>query len=377
MKVYSNKGETLPPIIVYDELDTNAAKIQSDGIVIEFDINTSLKPNLKIIFKFCDKNWIPYDNVFLINYGKNTFANLHFKPAPNGVKGFTYTFRQVFPDEREQVTFPFSGKYIFLITDFDDESKIYAEGKFIVVHNVVPIYAKHLRYVMEDNLSELMTYNRRDKIVVDVLTPNFLDPAQQREIEIIQNQKFSFPNFISIDKTDKNNYYEIINLQTKRFIKNDFYPGNYYRQVNLMNTTNYPNGQILKSFEGVDVSRKFWKKGNDFNGGSIYYRKNDIYQEYLEFDFRLSAPEIFNKDVFIVGSFNNWTPSFEYKMDRNGNYYSKIVTLKRGIYDYQYVLGKVNNSTVTEIDWIELEGSDWGRNNVYYIFAYYNDLLYG
>jgi hypothetical protein len=380
LQVYSVRNEILPPIIVYRDLDIDGTEnTANDHIVIEFDITTILKPNLKIIFRFCDKDWKTYDNIFLLNLGKDRFYNLQFKSAPTGVKNYTYTFKQRFPDERGQITFPFSGKWSFIIADYKDDTKIYGYGRFIVVHQEFPMRVRYSRHVIDDNLSDIMQWNRHDKITAEVTTPNSYDAFFQKEVEIVQNQKFNFPLRINVSDFTRNNYYEFITHETKRFIKRDIFPGNEYRQIDLTDTRNYPNDKLLHSFVGIDISRKFQFGGMDFNGGSKRYREDNIYNEYLDFNFVLSSPQIFSKDIFLIGSFNGWTPRLDYRMERIENYYSKILTLKRGIYDYQYVLGLWNDSTkkVEQLDWLELEGSDWGTNNVYYVFAYYQDPLYG
>lgn len=380
LRVYSARNEILPPIIVYRDLDVDGTEnTANDHIIIEFDISTILKPNLQIIFKFCDKDWEPYDNIFLTNFGKDRFYNLQFKSAPTGVKNYTYTFKQRFPDERGQITFPFSGKWSFVVSDFENETKIYGAGRFIVVHQEFPMQVKYSRHVIEDSLSNIMQWNRRDKITAEVTTPNSFDAFFQKEVEIVQNHKFNFPYRVNIEKLSKNSYYEFVTHETKRFIRRDIFPGNEYRQLDLTNVNNYPNDKVLHSFEGIDVSRKFQFSGGDFNGGSKRYRKDDIYNEHLEFNFVLSSPEIFSKDLFLVGSFNDWAPNIDFRMERNSNYYSKVLSLKRGAYDYQYVLGLWNDSTnrVEQLDWLELEGSDWETNNVYYVFAFYQDRLYG
>jgi hypothetical protein len=224
-----------------------------------------------------------------------------------------------------------------------------------------------------------MQWNRRNKITAEVTTPNSYDAFFQKEVEIVQNQKFNFPMRINVSDFTRDSYYEFITHETKRFIKRDIFPGNEYRQIDLTDTKNYPNDKLLHSFVGIDISRKFQFGGADFNGGSKRYREDNIYNEYLDFNFVLSSPQIFSKDIFLIGSFNGWAPRLDYRMERIENYYSKILTLKRGIYDYQYVLGLWNDSTkkVEQLDWLELEGSDWGTNNVYYVFAYYQDPLYG
>jgi hypothetical protein len=67
------------------------------------------------------------------------------------------------------------------------------------------------------------------------------------------------------------------------------------------------------------------------------------------------------------------------KYDALRNYYFVKKWLKRGIYDYQYVIGyfdKAKNDVVV-LDWIELEGNDWKTGNLYQIVVYYRDPNFG
>lgn len=67
------------------------------------------------------------------------------------------------------------------------------------------------------------------------------------------------------------------------------------------------------------------------------------------------------------------------KYDPLRNYYFVKKWLKRGIYDYQYVVGYYDASKddVIVIDWFELEGNDWQTKNAYYIVVYYRDVQFG
>ncbi len=380
LRTYSIKDETLPPIIVYNDFDKNGVEDTSnDFVVIEFDLKSTLKPNLQIIFQFCDKNWKPIDNLFLQNFGKDRFYNLQFSNAPNGVKSYNYTFKQIFPDERRQITFPFSGKYKFLITDFGNEQKVYGEGFFIVVYQKFPVTVSYLKEVIDDSLSDIMEFNRRDRIHVNVEIPKPFDVFRQSEIEIVQNQKFFFANIINFNRKSRYEFGRYLSSNVKQYVKRDFYPNNEYRQIDLTDVKKYPNDRLLTSFTGIDLTRKFNYGGQDFNGGMRLYRKDDIYNEYLDYRFELTLPFHPDGDVYLIGSFNNWRLEPEYKMEKSGNYYSLIVNLKRGIYDYQYVIVKETQTSQKSINinWVEIEGNNWNTKNVYYIFVYYNNPDYG
>ncbi len=372
LRTYSIKNEIYPPIIIYNDLNENGIEdTTNDHIVIEFDIVSVLKPNLQINFQLCDKNWEPVDNIFLKNFGKDKFYNLQFTSAAFGVKTYNYTFKQTFPDERNQITFPFSGKYRYLITEFNNENKIYGIGYFIVVYQEFRTLTNFFKEVIDDTLYELMDFNRRHRIQVDVYIPKGYDAGRQNEIEIIQNQKFFNSYFIKFDTRSKYQYSQYRGINIKRYIKRNIFPVNEYRQLNLMDYNKYPNDKLLTSFDGIDVSRKFYFDGNDFNGGTKYYQNRDIYNEYLNYKFELIFPNS-GLSVYIVGSFNNWKIEEKYKMNKVDNYYSLILQLKRGIYDYQYVTRR-NDDNDDQINWMDVEGNHWNTRNKYYIIVYYKD----
>ena len=64
-------------------------------------------------------------------------------------------------------------------------------------------------------------------------------------------------------------------------------------------------------------------------------------------------------------------------MTNNYGLYSKTIVLKRGIYDYQYVIADVINNVIKNDNWLYLEGNTWDTSNVYHVFLYYKDPNYG
>ena len=86
LRVYSSNDETLLPVIS-----------EGSNITIEFDIESEFEPNLNIIFRFCDKDWNPTDNIFLTNLGKNTAYFLELKTLPTTVENAKYHFKDIFP----------------------------------------------------------------------------------------------------------------------------------------------------------------------------------------------------------------------------------------------------------------------------------------
>jgi hypothetical protein len=64
-------------------------------------------------------------------------------------------------------------------------------------------------------------------------------------------------------------------------------------------------------------------------------------------------------------------------MNFNGDSYELTIELKRGIYDYQYVVVSGDYNDPANQDWYALEGNDWQTTNEYNIFLWYRDQNFG
>ena len=125
------------------------------------------------------------------------------------------------------------------------------------------------------------------------------------------------------------------------------------------------------------VSRFFLNAGNDLNGNKIYIDFKDPYATYLILTFSIRPPEDVKGDIFLVGAFNNFRILPEYKLYNNDGIFSITIPLKRGIYDYQYVVADENNGEIINADWLILEGNTWNNKKVYDIFLYYDEPNFG
>jgi len=362
LKTYASGREHSFPVIVFD-------KENPSRITIEFDIDSDYQPFLNIVFKFCDKNWQPYDNIFLVNQGHNVERNLWFERLPNNVRGARYHFKKNFPSDN--VWFPFSGKWVYYITDSQDENLIYGEGKFIVVYPGVKLNAEietsRLEGVRASNETRTFT------ITTNFILPDSLFASNIDEVEIIENQKVYDPVIITRQLFNNNRYYDWDGGNKFSFIAKDIFPGNEYRQVDTRDYNIFNSYNVFAHRDIIETSQTNSRYYRDLNGGSVLMNYKNENSEYLFVTFRLSLPSEFNKKVFLVGSFNDWDIWFNYEMQKNESLYETTVELKRGIYDYQFVTGDEVNGSITNLNWIELEGNNWETDNEYHVFLYYKE----
>ena len=365
LRVYSYENQTSMPII-YGDLGS---------LTIEFDVKCNYEPMFNIIFKFCDRNWNPYDNIFLTNSGYNTvYQNqLFFESMPPQVKEADFHLKESFPNDRCSIDFPFSGKWKFYITESNDTSKVYAEGKFIVIKNTFDIYPK----IIDETLEKIVfptDLNKIFKITLDFDLPDDYIPDYVNGVEIIENHKIDYPYFV--DRKHNNDYHAFYWDGDKNFsfMTREIKPGNSYRETDLRNTTIDMAKNVNAQFTGIDDSRFYDEPREDLKGGSIVPKFSDEFATYLNVKFWLRVPSEVNvSNIFVVGAFNNWDVLPEDEMEYQNGYYVKTIQIKRGIYDYQYAMADVNQGKISNIDWLVLEGNTWEVKKNYYIFLWYSD----
>ncbi len=365
LKTYINGNETLFPVIVSDGKN-------SGELFIEFDIASEFEPNLSIIFKFCDRNWEPYENPFLINHGNNSARILNFTNLPLNIKSARYHFKGMFNGSNQNVTFPFSGKWRYFIVDAFNYEKIYGEGKFFVIQNEVELSAKIKNNLLEDKIYFPLELARVYNLKVSFELPFEFTPSFIEDVEIIENRKIEFPFVIPRQNDNYRGYYWDGNQKFDFYI-NDINPGNEYRQTDLRDPNVFIFPDVNAQREILETTRFFSLGRRDLNGASILMDHKNPEAQYLNVLFKFEPSEFINDDIFVTGAFNNWEVSEKYKLNKNGNIYQNSFQMKRGIYDYQFVTGEISNGYVKNIDWLIFEGNNWQTSKEFYVFLYYNE----
>jgi hypothetical protein len=112
------------------------------------------------------------------------------------------------------------------------------------------------------------------------------------------------------------------------------------------------------------------------NNGSFTLKatKRTCTATYMNVLFQVKPPAEVYGDVYLVGAFNGWKLSEKNKMNFNGDHYELTVELKRGVYDYQYVVVNGEYSDVTNQDWYMCLKETTGRQlMIMNIFLWYRD----
>ena len=360
LQYYVNNDVTKLPVIRMDS---------RDKLTINFEIESLHEPAFSIKFKFCDSDWEPYDNILLEGIGENTHYNINLNRLPTTTDGAEYYYSEKYPNR--DVKFNNSGKWMFFITDSYDEDIIYEWGKFYVVENIVELNTDYQKWRREGSISSNNANDRVINLKTNFTIPDSISPFRVDHLEIVKNFELEYPIIIQKETFSKNRGYEWDGSNNFTFYIRDLEPGNEYRQINLKDKNKYDYPVTRARFDGIEYSR-FYSLGNkDLNGGFRLMDRNNIYSDYLVAKFEFKPHEKIYDDIFIVGSFTNWEVLPWYKLQMQNDTYFINIELKRGIYDYQYVAGTLDDETVVDIDWRVFEGNYWETENVYSIFLYY------
>ncbi len=363
LRCYSSVDETSFPIISKDG--------DQSSITIDFDMQAVQYPNLAIHFRFCDSNWQPYDNVFLLNPIYNTENNIYLERLPLNIRGAQYHYKGTFPNQN--VTFPFSGKWKYFIVDQFDRRKIFAEGKFFVVNPEIRVNTKLFRETLQNRFDESSMMNRTVALQTSFILPDSLFHVHLKRVEIFVNRKMDYPIIIEKFANTPDQFFEWNASNRFSFLTRNIYPMNEYRSTDTRDYNVYNSSLVHAKFGEIETSDFFSKRRRDYNGGSFLLNHRNENADYLEVQFRMRPPEEITKPIFLVGSFNNWKVLPEYEMFDDNGLLNISVELKRGYYEYQYVTADLRNGRVENIDWNILEGNFYETVNEYHIFLYYEE----
>ena len=278
---------------------------------------------------------------------------------------------QNFPNNFNQITK--SGNY--LITVLNDENEIVFSRKFIIYEQEIAVGLMVRRSRDFDGLNTKqnieMTINYGDRTLQN--------PIQNVKVTIFQNGNWK--NSISNVKPQYTLGSELIYRYNK---ETQFWAGNetYTIDNKIIRATNNTVAQvtsgdnIYNTYLYVNTPRKNqpYTYFPDINGNFFIQNANatnsQIQADYSWVYFALNTPNMLDKNIYIVGMFNNYALTEEFKMEfnKNSGLYEKPILLKQGFTNYQYVVtdksGNIDNENA-------IDGNFFQTENNYTAIVYY------
>lgn len=366
-------GQNIQSIQLFNPQTNDETPVIAMGqhLILSFDDLTNSSEVYRYTIKHYDRNWED-DNLFfseIANGSMNAMLD-QFQYSFNTLQSYThYTLR--FPNDKIQPKISGNFELIVYKRSADD-----------------PLFKRRFS-ITEDNVNLALNVSR----IADARNPNL---NQRVEVQAIAKAGdiTSNVNSMSLMVMQNNNpNMKIINQRPSSTMGNQLL----FQQLNLAfpgnNEFYYFDNKNIKMAADMVRATEITEEGNqtylhpvwayplnyqyqpDVNG-AWYYRRNDLGIErnaereadYAWVHFSLDS-ELMDKELYIVGGFNNFKPAKEFQMhyDEAGKRYVAKIYMKQGFYNYILATKEANGS----LNLGEINGNFWQTENLYQAFLYY------
>lgn len=343
-----------------------------DQLVLRFDDLRGSTQYYSYTFIHCDQNWqqssLSYFD-YLDGFERNEISDYHFSSATS--QAYTH-YEVMFPND--DVQFRVSGNYIIQVWEEGNDTIPVITERFYVWEDIASVDVK----VMRPNMIPYRTEYQEINFTANIRNAEASNPYEDIKVTLQQNNR------------PDNAWYDL----KPRFINNDviYYDddntvllaGKEYRRFDI-STLRFQTDRIVKIEKGykrydvyinADENRSYkqYLYDKDVNGNFIVQAEltndADIEADYAYVHFRLQAPYfITGGEMYVMGDFNNYTPSAENRMEYNYDLqqYEAVIYLKQGYYNYMYAF---IDKSKPYLDFSYAEGNYFEAENDYSIFVY-------
>jgi hypothetical protein len=321
----------------------------------------------------CDYNWVPTDipkSEYLSGFDGQKIQQ--YVNSFNTLQTFTH-YNLSIPNNFTKLLL--SGNYILTLLNSDKEAVL--KRYFILYEDLLSVPLKIKRPRTVKNIYSKHNLEFEIKAGDQMM---FQNPMQNLKVLLLQNGKFNTAiRNIAPQYTVSNNFVYKYDQETQFWAGNEFLN---FDSKDLKNANNYvsfvnSDNDIYNThlYTNNDKSSFPYTNFSDING-NFTVRKFDAENQQIESDyswvyFSLSAPLANpSSSIYVVGMFNNYAVSPEYKMDFNpkNGLYEKAILIKQGFTNYQYL--SVNNKGIIDQE-NAIDGNFYQTENEYTVLVYY------
>lgn len=371
-KVYRAEIKT---VICYNQQREQSTPIitlkSAERLIFSFDDLEGGSKNYWYTIEHYTHDWKP-SNLAPIDY-LESFSDdriVDYAYSSNTLQKYTH-YSLTLPNE--QINPKISGNYLLKVYLDGDLNKPVISQRFHVVENRLNAGLE----ILPSMQVPLRTSNQKVNVTV-FHTAAIQNPTADVKVVVTQN---NIP--YSAKMTNKPSAIKPGELGYKDPYTNDFPAGNEFRKFDIRSlrakaehVQDIYQDSINKAVLFTDAMatgkyvRIFDENGNFFIRNQDG-RHADTESDYVQVNFSLKADQqLSNKDIYIVGRFNNYLLNPENKMhvDAATGKLTRTLMLKQGVYDYKYVVLDPQRGTVDDTI---LEGSFFETDNSYQAFIYY------
>ena len=344
----------------------------NERLYLEFDALNANEDDFYYVIEHFNYDWTKsrlmkseylqgLDNLRIVNY-ENSFNTYQIYS----------NYRLQIPNK--QTRLKVSGNYLIKIFDQDDE--LVFSRKFMVYENLANV---GLQIKRSRNVAYISSKQSVD-FVISASNFRFKNPKETVNTVILQNNNLKTAiSGLKPQYTIGNELIYKYNTQTTFWGGNEYL---YFENKDVRGTNLGVQFTDLKDiyhsylYLDIDRSNSSYNYNPDINGGfqiTVLDRQNpSIEADYTVVHFSLRKPELFNKTVYVYGSYNNYALNELNQMRYNSvsGTYEIAIKLKQGFYNYKYVT--VNDKN--ELEEGAICGNFYETENNFKVIVYYRDL---
>ncbi len=342
-----------------------------EQLILSFDDLQNSNTIYKYTIKHLDRNWQD-DGLFFTEYAKGVMnANiLDYTYSFNTYQKYThYTLN--FPNEKIQPKI--SGNYELIVYK-DSASKPLFKKRFCIAEEGTNVAINITRF----NDAKRPNLNQRAEVIAFPNRSDVLSNLNSISLNVIQNNNFNQGVFDVKTNSVMGNKLLFQQMSLAFPGNNEFYYfdnkiiNQAYDMIAAVDNNDEGNHTYLHSAWAYPLDYQYQPDVN----GAYYFRRSDMGIErdantegdYSWVYFSLDSGKM-NKELYVLGAFNDYLPSEESKMTYDENYkkYIAKIYLKQGFYNYILATKDENGN----LNLGEINGSFWQTENLYQAFLYY------
>lgn len=338
---------------------------------LEFDDLLAQNSDYYYQIKHCNADW-SVSQLRTTEYisGFDNIRIHSFENSFNTLQSFTH-YKLNLPNK--DTRFLVSGNYIVEILDEDRE--LIFSRKIIIYESQISVGVS----VKRTRNNATIDSSQNLEIEIDYSEGNFINPKQNFKVSIMQNARF--------DSTISNVLPQFA-IGSKFIFKYDsetqFLGGNEFLYFDNSNIQQVNNNVVKVTAEDIYGSYLYPLPARNLKPYSFYeelngaflpnnkFRDNaNIEADYAWVYFNLPSEKYQNKDIYVVGMFNNYLLTEENKLEYNKEEkaYKKAILIKQGFTSYLYA---TVDSKTNKIDFQNaIDGNFFQTENDYQVLVYY------
>ncbi|KQS94040.1 type IX secretion system plug protein domain-containing protein [Chryseobacterium sp. Leaf394] len=340
-------------------------------LVLTFDDLTNSSTIFRYTLKHYDRNWQD-DNLFFTEIATGTMNAL--------LDQFEYSFNTLQPYTHYKLTFPndkirpkISGNFEIIVYK-DSADKPLFKRRFSISENGVNL-ALNITRVSDARKPNI---NQRVEVQATSKGGDISSNVNSMTMNVVQNNN---PHMVVYNQKPSSTMGNQLLFQQMNLTfpgNNEFY---YFDNKNIRMPADMVRATEIIDNVNQSYLHPVWAYPLDYQyqpdvNGAWYFRRNDMGIErnaereadYAVVHFSLDS-EPMDKELYILGGFNNFKPSKENMMtyDTEKKKYIAKIFLKQGFYNYILATKEADGS----MNFGEINGNFWQTENLYQAFLYY------